>query len=891
MEDLYHATLDASPGERESFLNKSCHGDESLRREVESLLAYDKISDSFIDTSPESLAAEMFSTEYAEPSLIGDRVGHYDIVSRLGVGGMGEVYLADDARLHRKVALKILHKDVAADAGRLRRFRREAQAASALNHPNILTIYEFGFEEGVHYLVTEYVEGDTLRYSIKTGKLSLKDSLNIAEQAAFALSSAHAAGIVHRDIKPENIMIRRDGIVKLLDFGLAKLLETTADPDSGSRASHSHHEADTQAMEKTNPGMVMGTVSYMSPEQARGKETDARTDIWGLGAVLYEMIAGRVPFAAETMNDSIAAILTSEPPALDQYVTNAPVELQQIVQKTLVKNLDERYQTARDLMNDLKNLRRKLDLPGETEHSVPRYHRENLLTKSDAEMPGALADEKSASTAASGEYIVKHTFAVRGTLAVLVLALAAIGYFTYFHSKPISSIAVMPFSNETGNANNEYMSDGLSDSLINKLSQLPGLKVIARSSAFKYKGKEIDVAEISKALGVQAVITGRVTQQGDNLQISVEMINATDNTHIWGETYNRKVSAELNVPEAIAQAVSERLQLKLSGAQELQMAKQITQSPQAYQAYMNGVFFRRKNGAENVRKAIEYQKQAIALDPNFARSYTELSINLATLVEIVALSPKEGMPQARSAAESALALDDTLADAHYSLARVMEFEFDRMGAENSFKRAIELNPNLAGAHTLYAEYLSRSARFDEALREVKLAQELDPLRTGLVGNEGLILYHARRYDEAIAKKQIHASLAPENPFAHLELANAYVQKGQYAEAIVSYNASIKLEETTSALIYLGRAYALAGRRAEAMALLEKLKRTEKYVSPTELAILYAALGDKEKAFASLEKAYADRDIQLTFLKVEPAYDPLRDDPRFQPLLNELGFAE
>lgn len=321
------------------------------------------------------------------------------------------------------------------------------------------------------------------------------------------------------------------------------------------------------------------------------------------------------------------------------------------------------------------------------------------------------------------------------------------------------------------------------------------------------------------------------------------------------------------------------------------MAKQMTNSPQAYQAYMNGVFFRRKNGAENIRKAIEYQKQSIALDPNFARAFTELSIDFATLVEIGELSPREGLPEARSAAEKALALDETLAEAHYSLARVRDFEFDWTGAESAFKRAIELNPNLAGAHTLYAEYLSRSGRFDEALREVKSAQGLDPLRTGLIGNEGLILFYARRYDEAIAKKQIHTNLAPDNPYAHLELANAYVQIGQYAEAILSYQASLKLEETTSALIRLGRVYALSGKRDQATAILDRLKTTEKYVSPAEMAILYAALGDKEKAFASLDKAFSERDFPLTALKVEPGYDPLREDSRYKDLLKRMGLQE
>lgn len=485
----------------------------------------------------------------------------------------------------------------------------------------------------------------------------------------------------------------------------------------------------------------------------------------------------------------------------------------------------------------------------------------------------------------------KHKFGLLGALGILAVALAAIGYFTNFHAKPINLIAVLPFVNVGDDRDNEYLSDGLSENLINTLSRLPQLKVISRSSSFKFRGENIDVQDAAGKLGAATILTGRVLRRVDDLEISVELINAADNTRIWGDTYNRKVSAALSVPEEIAQAVSEKLQLKLSGAQERQMAKQMTNSPQAYQAYMNGVFFRRKNGAENIRKAIEYQNQAIALDQNFARAYVELSINFGNLVDIGALSPKEGVPPARAAAEKALALDETLADAYYNIARIRKYEFEWTSAESAFKRAIELNPNLAGAHTLYAEYLSQLGRFDEALREIKLAQELDPLRTGLVGNEGSIFYHARRYDEAIAKKRIHALSAAENPFAHLGLATALVQKGQYAEAILAYQTSIKLEETTSALIYLGRAYALSGKRGEAMVILTKLKTTEKYVSPTELAILYAALGDQEKAFASLEKAFTERDFQLASLKVEPGYDALRDDARFADLMRRVGLPQ
>ncbi len=481
IEEIYHAALEISPDKREAFFKDHCDTDENLRREVESLLSFEESSDSFLDTPPESLAAEMFAEREKQANLIGAEIGHYKIKKLLGRGGMGEVFLAEDVKLNRKVALKFLSASISDDENRLRRFEREAFAASALNHPNILTIHEFGAENETHFLAAEYVEGETLRERIKGGELNLKEILNIAEQAAFALSAAHASGIVHRDIKPENIMVRADGIVKVLDFGLAKLAEN--------KRSNLDTEAETRHLFKTIPGALMGTAAYMSPEQARGKAVDTRTDVWSLGVVLCEMLAGQLPFAGETASDVIAAILKSEPAPCAE---NTPLELRRIVNKALQKNADERYQTVKDLLLDLRNLRRELELAETLERSsIPAFAKSanfgaaELSRSLNIVQPSAIsAGEDILPTTTSeksfGGAVQKHKFVSFAVSAMFVAALAVGGYFAFFHARPIDSIAVLPFQNGSSDANLDYLSDGLSESLIDRLTDLPNLKVIAR---------------------------------------------------------------------------------------------------------------------------------------------------------------------------------------------------------------------------------------------------------------------------------------------------------------------------------------------------------------------------------------------------------------------------
>jgi serine/threonine-protein kinase len=836
----------------------------------------------------------------------GTRLAHYEIRSQIGAGGMGEVYLAEDTKLRRKVALKLLSADLTKNADRLRRFEQEAQAASALNHPNILVIHEVGTEGETHFIATEFIEGETLRQRMHRNRVSVSEALDIATQVAGALSAAHKAGIIHRDLKPENIMIRPDRYVKVLDFGLAKLTEQhPASTDT---------EAPTLAKASTDPGTVLGTVNYMSPEQARGKTVDARSDIFSLGVVIYEMVAGRAPFEGETASDVISFILHKEPPPLARYSPDVPAELERIVAKALAKDKEERYQTAKDLLIDLKRLKQKQEFEAELERSVspdtisgpPTGATGSGAAVASARESVAVSNGKAVRATSSAEYIVteisRHKKATAVTLMVLLLGCVGLYFLLRPTTRPkeigspqassISSVAVMPFVNVGGNADVEYLSDGISEALINNLSRLSQLKVIARSSAFKYKGKEVDVREAAKALGAGAVVTGRVFERGGNLQISVEMVNATDGTQMWGEQYSRPATDVQAVQSEISREIAERLRLKLTGAQEQQLTKRATENSEAYQLYLNGLFYGRKGSIEGYRKALDYSSRAAALDPRFALAHAAVADIYRFLGLNSLLDPKEAAAKGKAAAQKALELDEGLAEGHLALAGFKADEWDWEGAEREYRRTIELNPNLAQAHFRYSQGLAAVGRFDEAMAETKRAKELDPLRVVLSGQEGVILFYARRYGEAVQRLQDAFKLEPENGVILAFLGYAYAARGQYAEAIGAYQKQISLDgETTSALCYLGHAYAKSGKRDEALSVLDKLKRTKEYVSPSELAVFYAGLGDKEAAFESLERAYAAHDPQLQSLKVDPFLDPLRADPRFQDLVRRVGLPQ
>lgn len=821
------------------------------------------------------------------------QIGPYRLLDLLAKGGMGEVYLAEDIRLGRKVALKLLPPELTNDEVRVLRFQQEARTASALNHPNILTIFDIGEVESTHFIATEFVTGETLRDYMSATGMNVQKVLNITIQVASALGAAHEVGVVHRDIKPENIMVRPDGIVKVLDFGIAKLTQRIA---IGGRS-----EMGPLPLVNTEPGMLIGTPKYMSPEQVRGLDVDGRTDIFSLGVVLYEMLTGAAPFEARTLSDIIVAILQNEPAPIAQHTTAVPAELQQIVGKALHKDRDERYQAMGDLVNDLRSLGKKIEIDEQSilpmwsgDAPIVAAATELVMVATQKDLGERSSANRATRTVSSAEYIVseikQHKRGWALIMAVLVVAVAAVIYFAS-GSGAINSVAVLPFVNASNDPNTEYLSDGISESLINNLTRLPQLKVIARYSSFKYKGKPFDPEEVAKALGVQAIVTGKVVQLGDKLQVSADLIDMRDKTQMWGGQYTPKATDLQAVQEEIVRIISQKLRLRLTGAQEQQLKKRATENPEAYELYLNGVYYGRKGGDENNKRALDYYNRAIGFDPDFALAHANVAVVYTILAETGVFDPRQAAPKAKAAAQTALDLDETLAEAHAAMALIKNAEWDWSGADGEYKRAIELNSNFAVAHANYAIYLSSMGRHAEARAEIKRAQELDPLRISFRDNEGIILQNERRYDEAIEQHQNVIKMHPDFRDAYAYLGYTYAAKGMYAEAIAEYQKVISIDgETMTTQVFMGYAYAMSGKRNEALAIRDKLKTTKEYVSPCELAILYAGLGDKEEAFAALERAYAAHDPQMQYLKVEPHYDSLRSDPRFKDLMLKVGLT-
>jgi serine/threonine protein kinase/TolB-like protein len=842
----------------------------------------------------------------SEPNENQRAISHYRILSKIGAGGMGEVYLAQDTRLDRKVALKILPAEVASNRDRMERFIREAKSAAALSHPNIAQIFEIGEHEGTHFIAMEFVEGVTLREKIHQERTELRKLLRYLQHVAEGLAKAHAAGIVHRDLKPDNIMITRDGHAKILDFGLAKLIEPQL-TDTGDNLG----DAATAIMrQQSTPGVIMGTVGYMSPEQAQGKtkEIDQRSDIFSFGCVLFEAATSKKPFEGESAIKSLHMVVYELAPPIADFNPSAPSELQRIVRRCLAKDPDERYQSIKEVAIELKELRRELEGAG-IDTTVPPPQKFGVppsggITWGPQTLPpeGGIPNTQPASSA---EYVVagmkKHKLAA--AIVGVVVLFAGIALFTLYlrgrtANAAIKSVAVMPFVNESGNQDLEYLSDGMTEMLMSSLSELPNLNVKARSLVFRYKGKDTDARTIGKELNVQAVLNGRVVQHGDGLTLYLELVDTVTGDRIWGDQYNRKQADLVSLQSEIALDVSQKLRTKLSGADEQRLTKKYTENAEAYQLYLKGRFFVNQRTAESLRKAIECFDQAISIDSNYALGYAGLadSYLLLGIPDAItgALSPQDSLPRARAAAERALQIDNSVGEIYASLAHVKWKEWDWAGAEADFDRGAKLSPNYPIGRLYHSVYLSSVGRQGEAVQEIRRAQELDPLSLPINASVVYVFYLGRQYDEAIAAGKKTLEMEAVFPLTHQRLGLAYVQKKMYKEAIAEFQqAANNSNRAPLAITSLGHAFAASGNQLEAQRVLAELKELSqhRYVSPYGIAMIYAALGDKEQAFQWLERANDERNTELVFLKVDPRADPLRNDLRFQELVKKVGIPK
>ena len=883
---FFDAVVDLSPYERGQFLDDACGTDKELRGEVQKMLDSSDAAESFMETPAASEVAGLI-LQPRENLQSGKTFGHYKTLKLIGAGGMGEVYLAEDKKLDRKVAIKILNEHFSKNESNLQRFIREAKAASALNHPNILVIHEIGESENSNYIVSEFIEGETLREYLQKSRLKLSEILDIAVQIANALTAAHGARIIHRDIKPENIIVRPDGFVKILDFGLAKLIE---------QKSFVGLEDKTAKQNQTAKGLILGTVNYMSPEQAKGEKVDERTDIFSFGVLLYEMIAGRTPFAGDSMPETFANLMNSEPQPLSRFSQNVPEELQRIIAKTLRKNKDERYQTMKGLLGDLKNLRENLAFDEKLEKSQSRSKENSTVFLQTA--TGNLNNQTNKQNTGSNEHIKPRKPLAAAALIVLLIAIAGFGYYFYESKKSLSSanvkktLAVLPFVNAGQDANADYLSDGITESIINNLSQLSGLKVMSRNSAFRFKNNQTDVKAIASQLGVETLVTGDIKQIGDKLIINVRLIDASDDSQIWGNQYVKNSADIIAAQNEIAQAVAQNLRVRLTGTEQQHLAKRPTENIEAYQLYLRGRFQVFKLMPQEINQGISYFQQAIEIDPNYALAYAGIADAYRSLALGSELNPSENLLKSKAAASKAIEIDETLSEGYTSLGATNFWLWDWNAAESNYKRALELDPNSANAHLFYSHFLSNMGRHAEALAEVKIARELDPLFPFVGALEGQFLNHAGRNEESLDRLKKTIELAPNFWMPHLFASSAYIEKGMYDEAIAETRKTTELSPTqTVSIAFEGYALAKSGRQNEARNLLDKLLKlsNERFIPPDHIALIYNGLGETDKALEWLEKGYEQKDPKMAFLKVEPKWNNLRSEPRFIALMRRMNF--
>ena len=807
------------------------------------------------------------------PLSAGDQLGPYKILASIGAGGMGEVYRAQDAKLGRDVALKVLPAEMAHDPERLARFHREAKALAQLDHPNIVTIHSVEECNGVHFLTMQLVEGRSLDRVIPASGLPLEQIVEIARALGDALAVAHDKGIVHRDLKPGNVMVTNEGHVKVLDFGLAKDVRAANGGDLTLTS-------DSQ----TQIGVVMGTPAYMSPEQAAGRLLDHRTDIFSLGVVLHEMATGRRPFEGTSSAELVSAILRDTPPSVTDARPDLPSDLARIIRRCLEKDPSHRVQTARDVSNEFRDLARQ---------TSQKLAAATTSTSSSRAVPAAdsgipHADEVSG--------VKRHAIALTIAAILLVIGFAGVGiYLKGSKAGQVDSIAVLPLENRSNDPEAEYISDGITESINNSLTRLPSLRVIPHSVASHYRGKSMDMRKVGDELRVQAVLTGSIAQRGDDLTVNVELDDVRNGKQLWGERYNRKLADLLAVQNEIAREVSQLLRSQLSAEDQQKLTKGSTDNPEAYQLYLKGKYYTNKLSKAGFSKGIEYFNQAIALDHQYGLAYSGLAYNYINQDDWF-MPPNEAGPKTREAAQKALAIDESDGGAHLSMAIVTHwYDWNWAAAESEFKRAIELNPNNWEAHTYYSWFLAPMGRNDQSIAEAKRAQQADPLSGFANFNVGGALVFARQWDPAI--EQLHRAIEvdPTFWFSHCFLGRAYEQKGKLPEAIAEFQRALELEEDNAEIWSgLGHAYALSGQRAEAQKVLEHLKgvSAHSWVAPYNIAVIYAGLGEKEQAFAFLDQAYKDRSYYLpTYLATDARIDSLRSDQRFVELRKRVGLPE
>jgi eukaryotic-like serine/threonine-protein kinase len=782
---------------------------------------------------------------------IGQTVSHYRIVEKIGGGGMGVVYRAEDTSLGRYVALKFLPADSLDSPAARERFLREARAAAALNHSNICTVHEIGVHEGQHFIAMELLEGQTLRQRIGRGRFKTDELVDVAIQITDALDAAHTKGIIHRDIKPANILITQSGQAKVLDFGLAKL------PAVRQRVGEA--TASTEDF-VTSPGSALGTVAYMSPEQARGEELDARSDLFSFGVVLYEMATGQQAFSGSTSAVIFEAILNKEPTSPVRLNPELPDELGRIINKALEKDRQLRFQSASDLRADLKRLKRQSD---------------------SGRMP-AVSTEVSQKKAG-------RRWPLYAALAAVLIAVAGMSaYLLFERAEPIDSIAVLPFVNVGGDSETEYLSDGITEALINSLTQLPDLRVVPRSLVFQYKGSKMDVQKAAKDLNARAILTGRV----DAGSIQAELVDIAKVSQLWGERYDLRRTNELAVQDDIKKKVAQKLRLRLTAAEQGALNKQYTTNNEAHRLYLMGRYHWNKRTWAGFEKGIDCFQQAIEKDPGYAHAYAGLANCYSGLAGYMKFPTTETFPRAKAAVARALELDPRLAEAYASLGYVAySYDWDWEGSEKAFKQAIELNPEDATAHHWYAEYLALVRRFDEAIAEKEKALELDPLSPIIRVCFAYPYLLSHRFDAAIEILQKSIDLEPNFWFSYHWLGHAYFGKHMYEDAIQAFQKMSDLSGQFQINGALCAAYAQANRRAEALKMLQQLSemKRKQYVSPFEFVFAYIGLNDNDRALKFLQESYETRDHYMPYIATLPFLDPLRSDPRFQEIMHKMNF--